>query len=79
MKKSTGDIIILLMCTKNHFWVIFYLFTPLTTQKTKMKEASGDVIILHMHTNNYDQMMHGSGDMVCNRQMGKRVNKKSNI
>ena len=45
----------------------FYLLTAwkikIKTKKTKKKP--GDIIILSMCTKNYDQMMHGSWDMVC--------------
>ena len=51
------------------FWAIFCPFTPLTTQKIKIlkkwKKTPGDIIILHVCTKNYDQMMYGSWDMVC--------------
>ena len=53
------------------FWAIFYPFTSLTAQKNqnfeKMKKTPGNIIILHMCTKNYDQMMYGSWDMVCDR------------
>ena len=46
-------------------------FNPLTTQKIKIlkkwKKTSADIIILHMYTKNYDQIMYGSWDMVCDR------------
>ena len=32
-----------------------------------MKQTSGDIIILHMCNKNYDDMMHGSWSMVCDR------------
>ena len=38
-----------------------------------MKKATGDIIILHMCTKNYDQMMHGSWDMVHDRQTDRRT------
>ena len=76
MKKTTGDIIILHMCTKNYdqvrddrcnyfpFWAIFYPFTPLPAQNIKilkkMKKVPRDIIILHMCAKNYDQMMYSS-------------------
>ena len=37
-----------------------------------MKKAPGDIIILHMCTKNYDHMMNGSLDMVCDRRMDGR-------
>ena len=39
----------------------------------KMKKTSGDTIILHICTKNYDQMMYGSWDMVCDRWMNGRT------
>ena len=58
------------------FVAIFCPFTPLTAQKIKIKQKnkkrSGDVIILHICLKNYDQMMYGSWDMVCNRQMDRQ-------
>ena len=44
-------------------------YSPKNQNFTKMKKTPGDTIILHMRTKNYDQMMYGSWDMVCNRQM----------
>ena len=32
-----------------------------------MKKMPGDIILSHMHPKNYDQMMHGSWDMVHDR------------
>ena len=53
------------------FWAIFCPFTPLTAQKIKIlekwKKGPGDITILHICTKNYDQMMYGSWDMVCDR------------
>ena len=61
-----------------HFFVIldsFLPFTPLTAQKIKIKKKwkkmPGDIIILHTCAKNYNQMMYGSWDMVCNRQTDK--------
>ena len=69
------------------FCTIFCPFTPLTAQKIKifknMKKTPGDIIILHMCTKNYDQMMHGSCDMVrkgrTNRRTDGRMNGKRDI
>ena len=33
-----------------------------------MKKTPGDIIILHMCTKNYNEMMYGSWDMVCDTQ-----------
>ena len=38
-----------------------------------MKKPRGDIIILHMCIINYDQMMHGSWDMVQDRRMDRRA------
>ena len=44
---------------------------PLTAQKIKTKKNNlkmpGDIIILHKCTKNYDQVMYGSWNMVCDR------------
>ena len=54
------------------FWANFCLFTFLTARKIKIlkkwkKKKPGDIIILHMCTKNYDQMMYGSWDIMCDR------------
>ena len=53
------------------FWTIFLHFYPPNYQKIqnfeKLKKTSWDIIILHKHTKNYDQVMYGSWDMVCDR------------
>ena len=68
-------------------WQIKFLFLslgyflplyPLKSQEyqyffKKMKTTSGDIIIFHMCTKNYDQMMYGSWDMVCNWQMDRQT------
>ena len=41
----------------------------------KIKKNTGDIIILKMCTKNYDQMMYGSWDMVCNRWTDGRTKK----
>ena len=78
------DIIILHKCTKNDgcncyfsFWAIFCPFTLPTTQKIKIskkwKKTPGDIIILHMCAKNYNYMMHGSWDMMHDRQMDRQA------
>ena len=56
-----------------YFGLFFCPFTPLTTQKIKikkkLKKAPGDIIILQMCTKNTDHMMHVSWNMVCNGRM----------
>ena len=47
MKKASGDVIILHMCTKNH-------------DLGKMQKIPGDIILLPMCTINEDHMMYGS-------------------
>ena len=39
----------------------------------------GNIIILHMCTKNYDDMMHGSWDMVHDGQTGRWTGGKSDI
>ena len=41
--------------------------SPKNQNFEKMNKMRGDIIILHMCTTNYDQMMYGSWDMVCDR------------
>ena len=57
------------------FWAIFCYFTTLPGQKIniwkKKEKAPEDIIILHMGTKNYDQMIYGSWDMVCDRRMDR--------
>ena len=54
----------------SHFGLFFALLPP-NSQKNqnfeKVKKAPGDIIILHICTKNYDQMMYGSWDMMCDR------------
>ena len=64
------------------FWAIFCPFTPYQPKKSKfqkMKTRPGDIIILHLCTKNYDQMMYGSWDMVCDRRSNRQTDRKSNI
>ena len=55
-----------------HFGLFFVLLPTLTIQKIKISKkwkknkTTGDIITLHMCTKNYDYMMYGSWDMVCN-------------
>ena len=58
-----------------HFGLFFALFKT----KKKMKKMPGDITILDMCTKNYGQMMYGSWDMVCDRQMDGRTDRKSDI
>ena len=57
------------------FWAIFCYFTTLTGRKIniwkKKEKTPEDIIILHMGTKNYDQMIYGSWDMVCDRRMDR--------
>ena len=63
------------------FWAIFCPFTPLAAQKikifTKWKKTPGDIIILYMCTTNYDQMMFGSWDMVCDKWMDWQMDRQT--
>ena len=55
-----------------YFGLFFVLLPTLTIQKIriskkwKKNKTTGDIITLHMCTKNYDYMMYGSWDMVCN-------------
>ena len=52
-------------------------FYPPNTSKNqnlkKMNKMPGDIIILHMCKKNYDRMIYGSCDMVCDRRMDRRT------
>ena len=77
MKKASGDVIILHMCTKNHnhiwcmlyeIWsaieiVIFCNFGSFFALLKKNKKMPGNVIILENCTINNNYMMYGSSDM----------------
>ena len=57
-------------CNYFSFWAIFCPFTPITAQKIKIKKKEKKpwrYIILHKCTKNYDLMIYGSWDMVCDR------------
>ena len=63
------------------YFLPFYPDTPLNSSKNqtfkKMKKASGDIIILQMCTKNYDHMIYGSWDMVCDRRTDRRMDRKT--
>ena len=75
MKKNSGYIITLHMCTKNHnhstFGPICFLLTPLKTWKMKILKKNEKSICrchhLYMCTKNHDHMMYASCDMECDR------------
>ena len=52
----------------NFYFLVRTIVCPFTPQKInikKIKKTPGDNIILHISAKNYDQMMSGSWDMVC--------------
>ena len=51
--------------------------SPKNQNFEKMKKTPGDIIILHMCAKNYDQMMYGSWDMVCNGRMDKQTDRQT--
>ena len=51
----------------SHFLPFYPPNSPKNQNFEKMIKTSGDIIILHKCTKNYDQMMYGSWDMVCDR------------
>ena len=57
------------------FWAIFGAFTQKKSKFLKNEKNTGDIIILHMCTKNYDQMIHGSWDMVHNRLTDRQMEK----
>ena len=65
------------------FWTIFLPFTPLTTQKIKIKKKNEKNAWRYHHlfmcTKNYDQMMYGSWDIVhdgwTDGQIGRPTNR----
>ena len=59
------------------FWAIFLPFYPPNSPKNenfkkKKKNKPWDIIILHMCTKDYDSMMYGSLDMVCDGWTDRR-------
>ena len=67
-----------------HFGLLFALPPPRTAQKIKIKKKKckkmpGDIIILEMCTKNYDEVMYGSSDMVCNRLTHGWTDRKCDI
>ena len=69
-KHMTGVILIF------HFVLFLPFYTsnsPTNQNFTKLKKAPGDNIILHICTKNYDHIMYGSWDMVCNRWTDRRT------
>ena len=62
----------------SNFGLFFALLPPNSPKNQnfeKMKQKPGD-IILHKCTKNYDQMMYGSWDMLCGRQMDGWMDKQ---
>ena len=51
----------------SHFLPFYSPNSPKNQNFEKMKITSGDIIILYMCTKNFDQMMYGSWDMMCDR------------
>ena len=48
-----------------HFFPFYPRNSPENQNFEEMKKSPQDIIILHSCTKNYDQMMYGSWDMVC--------------
>ena len=77
-----------MMCNRCNLYFHFGLFLPFYATDSPPKKQwkiqknnnkpLGD-IILHMYTKNYDQIMHGSWDVVHSRQMGRHADRKSGI
>ena len=62
-----------------HFGLIFSPFSPLTVQKIKIKKKKNTWRSHHFLYvfQNYDQMMYGSWDMVCDRRMDRQTEKRT--
>ena len=61
-----------------HFELFFVLLLPWQPEKpifSKNAKKPGDIIILYMCTKNYDQMMHSSWDMVCDRWKERKMDR----
>ena len=59
-----------------HFGLFFANLPPSSPKNLnfkKLKKVHGNIIILHTCTKNYDQVMYGSWDMVCDGQMDGRT------
>ena len=66
-------------CNYFSFWAIFYTFTPLKAQKIKILKKwkkTLEISSFYMCIKNYDQMMYGYWDMVCNRQMDRLTDRQ---
>ena len=55
------------------FWAIFCPFTLLTAQKNQIKHL--EISLFYTCIKNYNHMMHGSLDMVCDRQTDRQTEK----
>ena len=64
MKKSSGDVIILHMCSKNHDHM---MYASWDMECDSHNFLPGDIIILHSCTINEDHMMHCSWDIKARR------------
>ena len=64
MKKSSGDVIILHMCSKNHDHM---MYASWDMECDRHNFLPGDIIILHSCTINEDHMMHCSWDIKARR------------
>ena len=65
-----------------HFGLFLPFYPPNSPKNQnlkKMKRIPGDIIISHMCTKNYNPMMFGSWDMVCDRWMDRGTDRKSDI
>ena len=50
---------------------------PQNQKFEKMKKTPTDTIILHMNNKNYNHMMRGSWDMVCDGWMGRGTGRQA--
>ena len=64
MKKSSGDVIVLHMCSKNHDHM---MYASWDMECDRHNFLPGDIIILHSCTINEDHMMHCSWDIKARR------------
>ena len=58
------------------YFLPFYSLNPKNQNSWKKRKKPGDIIILHMCAKNYDHVMYGSWDMVCNRQTGRQAERQ---
>ena len=60
-----------IICHFGLFLILLSHYQPAKSKFLKNKKTTEDVIISHMCTKNYDHMMYGSWDMMCDTSTDK--------